>query len=1289
MVVDNSTHLIIDDDSYTLYGNKTYEIVEIRNSGTLNIAAYNGTAGTGVLNITASKWINVTTGSMINGRGKGYPGGAGVNHGDGATGQGSLCAGGGGRLNGNYPEGGGGAGNGGVGGDGGAFSPPGGVGGTIAGTIASIDLRMGCGGGGGGGEDDVNDWLSGAGGSGGGAVIISAHTIKIHGTLDVDGNAGGDNQGGASGYDAGGGGGSGGSVILDGNTVDISQGYIYARGGSGGLGGDGGASPAGGGGGGGGGRIKIFYWSLDNTSLTYSVAGGAGGSGDYPGEEGSPSTIYYEQTNQPPSAPTSITLQGSPPDTPGILHLTNHTPNFTWAFSDPDDGDLQGAWEIEVHTDASCSYPAEKWDTEKLVGSDSSDVYAGTNLSDGSTYYLRIRTWDSAGAEGPWSSCIQFHMNSKPSIPTGLSPTDRQTSNSIEFSHAPSTDAENDSIKYYMEVEEVDSTSPCPGFSSPYFYFHTGSSSNITGPQTTYDGKKYCFRVRSHDGYEYSPWSSTAWVIENDEPPAPASWLPTSTHDTAAPASWTEGTDADGDPLTQEYCVDTSQANAESFTGCNGGGGIEVESPQVLTLSYEGASKTYYYALRSSDGYENGSTLTGSFTLVNSRPSPPSSASLDGGRTSETSPAIDFVRGTDSDIDPVDAVTQHWSVDRANHSESGNQCKGSGDVSQFTCTLTAGEGVYYVSMWSDDGTGARNSKSVYYNFTFTLDTTPPMMTIDSPLNTTYSSSSIWFNASLNEAGIVHAQLDEVNYTLVNSSNNWSLLMEGLSEGRHRVEYFANDSTGNGIWSASIHFTVDTEPPYHIEIHLPNNTNSSSTSMSISWTACDATTGLQSDVLVDDVEQASSLPTANCMNTSHVVTTDEGIHNLTVIARDGAGNTNASTLRFVVDVTPPIIENSTAIPGTVGVGNQVTLATGARDSLTGARTAWAVVTDPYSSESTVYLARDNSSTWRSSFSPSKTGTYSVVFHVSDYAGNTNSTKPLDFRVIPSEKTVSVGGVGGGGGGGGVSEDTRCLGGIRVLNTSLLECVFDKLELGHKKFYRVPPILAPALALTGDSVGDYPAPEFDISSQLSRPVRDLDWDAYEVSAKKSLVKWPNAKRVVIARGDIEADSYAAIAYAKALGCPILLTRPERIPSVTMDILGKMGPEAIVLVGGIEAVAVEVEMELAKISRVERIAGRNREETAVELARVLLENGKFEGETIVITDGAFPMPSAALLSALYGAPILYVSGDEVPGVTRDFLSELIRGDDGELEVVFAGVSEGAMAEVLALIGNNGKHS
>jgi len=105
------------------------------------------------------------------------------------------------------------------------------------------------------------------------------------------------------------------------------------------------------------------------------------------------------------------------------------------------------------------------------------------------------------------------------------------------------------------------------------------------------------------------------------------------------------------------------------------------------------------------------------------------------------------------------------------------------------------------------------------------DTTPPIVKISSPTNSTYQTTSVWANVTLDEAGSwCGVSLNgTANVTMTNSTGNYNYQMTGLAQGGNNARFYCNDTANNmnGSTSNVMFFTVDTiAPTYSL-----NQTNS--------------------------------------------------------------------------------------------------------------------------------------------------------------------------------------------------------------------------------------------------------------------------------------------------------------------------------------------------------------------------------------------------------------------------------------------------------------------------------
>ncbi len=208
-------------------------------------------------------------------------------------------------------------------------------------------------------------------------------------------------------------------------------------------------------------------------------------------------------------------------------------------------------------------------------------------------------------------------------------------------------------------------------------------------------------------------------------------------------------------------------------------------------------------------------------------------------------------------------------------------------------------GSHNITVYANDTVGNWNSTSIY----FTIDTTMPKITVLSPANTTYYNNTIWFNITLNKAGSwAGFSIDgRTNNTLTNSSGNWNLLNNSMSEGFHNVTFYAND-TSNNMNTTSVYFTIDTTMP-KITVLSPANTTYYNNTIWFnitfnkdgSWAGF-SIDGRQNSTLVN------SSGNWNLINSSM----SDGFHNATFYANDTSNNMNSTVLYFTVDTALPKI-----------------------------------------------------------------------------------------------------------------------------------------------------------------------------------------------------------------------------------------------------------------------------------------------------------------------------------------------------------------------------------------------
>ncbi|NYF09841.1 YVTN family beta-propeller protein [Leifsonia sp. AK011] len=150
-----------------------------------------------------------------------------------------------------------------------------------------------------------------------------------------------------------------------------------------------------------------------------------------------------------------------------------------------------------------------------------------------------------------------------------------------------------------------------------------------------------------------------------------------------------------------------------------------------------------------------------------------------------------------------------------------------------------------------------------------------------------------------------------------------------------------------------------------------------------------------------------------------------------------------------------------------------------------------------------------------------------------------------------------------------------------------------------------------------------------------------DRYATAVRASEAAFePGVETVYIATGLNYPDALAAGAVAAKSASPILLTRPDALPTVVANELTRLDPDNIVVLGGTGTVTSSVQNALSAYGTVSRIAGTNRYDTA----RQLVQSAQFTqvDQVYIATGNNFPDALAAGAAAASGGdPVILVNG------------------------------------------------
>jgi hypothetical protein len=796
----------------TLGGNLHYKWVYIGAGATVQVD--NSSSG-GWLNITADEYIILEGTIDGDSRRRGDVGGPGDGN-DGAVCADEASGGGGGAYGGD-----GGNGNDGSGSCSGCTAGSASDGGTAYGQQTNITFDSVNDQGSNGGDGACYLGTEGYGGRGGAAVYLQAAEINISGTVDVDGQAGTDailTYGGCG----GGGGGSGGLIQIYGRTVNISAGSFYARGGGGGDGDAGGRTGTDfgdGGGGAGGGRIKVFAETLDNSSTTALVSGGTGGAAvgesGCPGENGNTGTTYTTTTvhyngTQAYYYNSSMndgqyTAQFWCNDSNGNV---NNTENVTFI--------------VDVNIpDVNITYPVN------------GTVYL-TNVTELNYTYFDVLI------DVCWYSTNNGTTNSTPvAAGTNFSVNASEGWNGwIVYCNDTGNNIGSHNITFYQDTTTMQITIQSPS-------------------NTTYTTASIDFNV-TDSNIDTCLFSINGWVTNY-----------TMTMFNASYYYYTNSSMNDGSYNATFWCNETVSGRANGtesvrFSVDATAPKLSIAYPQNTTYAVNVSDLNYTYTESNGDRcwYSNDSGVTNSTTVA---------------------------FGTN-----------------------------------FSNVISV-EGSNTWILYCNDTFGNQNSTNV----TFYKDTTPLQITIDSPTNTTYITSSIDFNVSDSDSidfckftinnWVTNYTMTEFNSSLYNYTNS------SMIDGQYTAQFWCNETISGGVNDTeNVTFTVDTTPP-QVSVVYPTNTTYSVNVTELNYTVSDAISGADRCWYSNDSGATNSSTVAAGTNFTDVASKD-GSNTWIVWCNDTVGNTNSSNVTFSRDILAPSVTVSypSGVLGFIANGTNLSL-----------------------------------------------------------------------------------------------------------------------------------------------------------------------------------------------------------------------------------------------------------------------------------------------------------------------------------------------------------------------------
>lgn len=248
---------------------------------------------------------------------------------------------------------------------------------------------------------------------------------------------------------------------------------------------------------------------------------------------------------------------------------------------------------------------------------------------------------------------------------------------------------------------------------------------------------------------------------------------------------------------------------------------------------------------------------------------------------------------------------------------------------------------------------------------------------------------------------------------------------------------------------------------------------------------------------------------------------------------------------------------------------------------------------------------------------------------------------------------------------VTNDTNQYGGY--INTPFVVSNLQQVTISGKTYYEIYPERNTPIGLGGpdnkyhgsynwNDKGYILASNVSMTNEYLPPVEVKSGiNRYATAVELSKSSFSSAETIVISNGYAIPDGLAATPIASYYKGPLLLVESNSIPSATQNEIKRLGAKNVIIVGGTGVVTPAVENQLRNlgITKITRLGGINRYETALQVAKYIDQN-LYDVENVVISNGYGEADSLSIapVSGRDRMPIILVESNSIPSSVNSWL-------------------------------------
>lgn len=305
------------------------------------------------------------------------------------------------------------------------------------------------------------------------------------------------------------------------------------------------------------------------------------------------------------------------------------------------------------------------------------------------------------------------------------------------------------------------------------------------------------------------------------------------------------------------------------------------------------------------------------------------------------------------------------------------------------------EGAHAITVVSTDDAG---NSGVAGPSSFTLDTTAPALTLDTPTNGDALNTLSTVISGTSEPGVmVTITIDGVivDTVMTDMMGNWTYSSAILPEGVRVVSVSTQDAAGNTADAGPVSFVIDFTAPTPVITSPADGALVGTTTPTLSGTSEPNSTveisvdGTVVDTVIADGQGNWSIPSAPLA---------EGVHTVNVLSTDAAGNSGDTSSTFTVDVTAPTVSVTAPVNGAA-------LST-LTPVISGTAEPGAVVAIEVDGVVLDTVTADAQGDWTYTSGALAEGQHTLVVSASDATGNNTELAPTTFTLDVTAPVIVV-------------------------------------------------------------------------------------------------------------------------------------------------------------------------------------------------------------------------------------------------------------------------------------------